>query len=65
MKGIFVKSRAPKKSTVHLRIQSMINNKYKHGVDLIYNIPVDKTLEAIEILWEAEEKLKRLRDDDM
>ena len=43
----------------------MIDNKYKHGVDLIYNIPVDKTLEAIEILLEAEEKLKRLRDDDM
>lgn len=51
-------------TTIQLRIQSIIDGVYKHGVDLIY-IPADKTLEALEILMEAERRLKQLRNDDM
>jgi hypothetical protein len=51
---------------VQIRIQthSKLTGKVKQGINLLH-IPLDKTERAYEILKEAIEKLKRLKDAEM
>ena len=52
------------RTTIQIRIQSIIRGKYRTGTDILH-VNVAHTVKAVSILKEAEEKLKELKNEDM
>lgn len=47
-------------TTIQLRIQTFFKGKYRQAMDTIYNIPIDRTEDALKILEETKKKLSEL-----
>ncbi len=48
-------------TTIQLRIQTFLKGKYRQAMDIIYNIPIDRTEDALKILKEPKKKLSELK----